>query len=358
MFNVKKWKVSTAVFLVFAVAAAGLALSSMLFPTALFSDRTPAVNQVLSYPTDDLSLASSGLAHINEPITPVTRPVGLDPRKVALGDRLFHDPQLSRNNTISCASCHKRSFGGADGEPRSIGFEGQLVSLNSPTVWNSSFNFRQFWDGRAATLEAQVNGPILDPKEMNSSWSEIIDKLSRDRTYVQAFRALYPTGIKPEAVRESIATYERTLVTPNARFDRYLEGNASSLTTTEKEGYQLFKDYGCVACHQGVNIGGNLYQRLGIMEDFFLTREAVKTADLGRMNISGRSRDRYVFKVPSLRNIALTAPYLHDGSVDTLEETINIMARYQLGREIPPDEVTLIVEFLQTLTGEMPAATQ
>ncbi|MBX2865849.1 MAG: cytochrome-c peroxidase [Leptolyngbyaceae cyanobacterium MAG.088] len=305
--------------------------------------------------------AASGLSASDamgrEPIVPLSARLALepslDPRKVALGNRLFHETQLSGNNQISCASCHKQDSGGADERPLSLGFEGQLSVLNAPTVWNSSLNFRQFWDGRVATLEEQVDEPILNPREMNTSWEAIVSELNQNDDYVRTFRQLYPTGIQPASIRDAIATYERTLVTPNARFDHYLRGDKTAITDEEKAGYQRFKDYGCVACHHGANVGGNMFQRLGVMEDFFLARGKVQTADLGRMNISGRPRDRYVFKVPSLRNVALTAPYLHDGSVETLEEVISIMGQYQLGREIPPDDVTLLVKFLQTLTGEL-----
>ena len=300
------------------------------------------------------SLASS--APSREPIVPVVPVLDLDPEKVALGSRLFHEPRLSGNNKISCASCHNRNLGGADGRVKSPGFAGQLSAFNAPTVWNSSLNFRQFWDGRAATLEEQIDEPVLNPGEMNSSWSAVISKLNQDNDYVTTFRQLYPAGIQPASIRDAIATYERTLVTPNARFDQYLKGNQTAITAAEKAGYELFKDYGCVACHQGVNIGGNMFQRLGVMQDFFIERGNVQTSDLGRMNISGRPRDRYVFKVPSLRNVALTAPYLHDGSIESLEETISIMGQYQLGREIPSEDVDLLIQFLRTLTGDTQTA--
>ncbi|MEO1791968.1 MAG: cytochrome c peroxidase [Cyanobacteria bacterium J06629_19] len=171
----------------------------------------------------------------------------------------------------------------------------------------------------------------------------------------RAFQELYPTGIQPDSIRDAIATYERSLITPNAKFDRYLRGEATAITAEEKAGYQRFKEYGCVACHHGVNIGGNMFQQLGVMKDYFLERGNVQPSDLGRMNTSGRPRDRYSFKVPSLRNVALTAPYLHDGSIESLEKVITIMGRYQLGREIPPEDVALLVKFLHTLTGELEA---
>ena len=344
----------TYLFLAVVVALAGIGLSIALsYPTGVESLENqnrfvnPFVNpSVLANQATDLSTFSSA------PILPIEPAIGLDPDRVALGNRLFHDTQLSKNNQISCASCHQNGLAGADGLPKSVGFEGKLAEFNAPTVWNSSLNFRQFWDGRAATLNEQINGPILDPEEMNSTWPEIVSKLEKDKDYVQAFRQLYPAGIQPDAIRDAIATYEQTLTTPNARFDQYLRGNQEAITAEEKAGYQAFTNYGCIACHQGVNVGGNMFQRLGIMEDFFVDRGNVQRSDLGRVNITGRSRDRYVFKVPSLRNIELTAPYLHDGSIETLDETIKIMARYQLGREIPKGDVDLIVQFLRTLTGD------
>ncbi|MBE9061441.1 cytochrome-c peroxidase [cf. Phormidesmis sp. LEGE 11477] len=290
-----------------------------------------------------------------EPIEPIPKIKKLNTQKVALGDRLFHDVRLSSDRSLSCASCHINALGGTDGLPIAIA-RGKRMGLNTPTVWNSAFNFRQHWDGRVESLEAQIDEPLLNPNEMNSTWPEVISRLSQDKGYQAAFRSLYADGIRPDAVREAIATYERALVTPDSKFDRYLKGDHSAITVQEKQGYDAFKRYGCVACHQGVNVGGNMFQRLGVMEDYFLARGNVQKVDLGRMNITGRARDRYVFKVPSLRNIELTAPYLHDGSVETLEESVRIMGQYQLGRKIPQDDTAAIVSFLRTLTGPPPDA--
>ena len=335
-----------------AVILLGLGLSMMFSHHRIIeAERSPQLSL-----SSSVAQPSAPESMSREPIVPIEAAPKLDPQKVALGSRLFRETQLSGNNQISCASCHNHDLGGADGRPRSVGFEGQLAAFNAPTVWNSSLNFRQFWDGRVTTLEAQIDHPILNPKEMNSSWPSILSKLKRDDDYVTDFRQLYTDGIQPASIRDAIATYERTLVTPNARFDQYLWGKQSAITAAEKAGYQLFKDYGCAACHQGTNVGGNMFQSLGVMKDFFVERGAIQQADLGRINISGRPRDRYVFKVPSLRNVELTAPYLHDGSVASLEEIIGIMGKYQLGREIPPDDVALIVKFLRTLTGEIKEA--
>jgi cytochrome c peroxidase len=281
----------------------------------------------------------------------VPAPLGLDPGRVTLGERLFHDPRLSQNNSISCAHCHDLRRGGSDGQGRSVGLHGAVGEVNAPTVFNSSLNFVQFWDGRAPSLEAQIDGPIHHPKEMGASWPEIIAKLKQDADYAAAFSSLYPDGLSSQNIKDAIATFERSLLTPDSRFDRFLRGESDVLTAQEKAGYALFKAYGCVACHQGVNVGGNMFQRFGVMRDYFDgTRELTK-ADLGRFNATGASQDRHIFKVPSLRNIALTAPYFHDGSAPTLEAAIHVMATYQLGRSIPPDDVDLIVQFLHTLTG-------
>lgn len=290
-----------------------------------------------------------------EPISPIPRSMPLDTRKVALGKRLFHDKRLSRDNKLACSSCHDLAKGGADGEPRSIGAAGQRADRNAPTVFNSVFNFRQFWDGRAAGLEDQIDGPLENPKEMASSWREVMAKLGADDYYPMAFRELYGS-LEPRHVKNAIAEFERSLVTPGARFDRYLEGERNALTAEELRGYRLFKSYGCIACHQGVNVGGNLYERLGVLHPY--AGQAATNPDTGRMAITGNPADMLVFKVPGLRNVARTAPYFHDGSVPTLEQAVSLMGRYQLGVAIPARDVALIVGFLRTLDGRYEEAPQ
>lgn len=287
----------------------------------------------------------------SEAIQPVPKSLPLDVRKVALGKRLFHDPRLSGDGSVACASCHDLARGGVDGRQRSLGVRGQTADLNAPTVFNSVFNFRQFWDGRAATLEDQIDGPVRNPKEMASSWPEIIEKISRDEQYAAQFQAIYG-GIEAAHLRNAIAEFERSLITPGSRFDRYLQGERSALTTDEIAGYRLFKSYGCIACHQGVNVGGNLYQRLGVMNAYFSGAADAAPENQGRARLTGRAEDRHVFKVPGLRNVALTAPYFHDGSVATLEQAVAVMGEYQLGIAIPPADTALIVKFLHTLTGD------
>jgi len=289
-----------------------------------------------------------------EPLSPLPRSVEVDTSKAALGERLFHDPILSRDHTISCASCHPLNQGGTDRRARSIGVAGAVGTINTPTVLNSAFNVVQFWDGRAATLEEQVSGPLTNPLEMASSWMDVIARLTADRDYHERFNLLYPAGITPATVADALAQFERTLITPDAPFDRYLRGEHDAIGEDAREGYQRFKDYGCASCHQGINIGGNMFQRFGVMGDYFAARQrAVEDADLGRFTVTGREEDRHVFKVPSLRNIALTAPYFHDGSAATLDEAVVVMAWYQLGRELSVEDRRVLIAFLNSLTGQL-----
>lgn len=286
-----------------------------------------------------------------EPFRPIPANVALDEGKVRLGGRLFHDPRLSGDGTLSCASCHQLELGGADGQPTPSGIGGAAIPLNSPTVLNSGFNLAQFWDGRAASLEEQAAGPLLSPVEMGSNWPHAIKVVTTDRSYGAAFAELYGGVIEPATILDAIATFERSLTTPGAPFDRYLKGETGAISERAKAGLELFTSFGCSACHQGVNMGGNLFQKLGVVVPYFKDAEAVTQANLGRFNVTGLEEDRHVFKVPSLRNIALTGPYFHDGSVQRLEEAVALMAFHQLGRSISGEEVELITEFLQTLTG-------
>ncbi len=287
-----------------------------------------------------------------EPIKPIPQSVQLSLQKVALGKKLFFDPGLSRDNSVSCASCHSLSKGGTDRRAKSLGINGAEGPINAPTVFNSGFNFKQFWDGRAGSLEEQVDGPTQAAGEMGSTWTDIVRKLQANPEYVSAFHLAYPDGLQRENVKNAIAEYERSLYTPNCRFDQYLRGNSSVLTDTEKEGYRKFKDFGCISCHQGVNVGGNMFEALGAMQDYFTARGGVTKADLGRYNVTGKEKDKFVFKVPSLRNVALTAPYFHDGSAETLEQAVGVMAEYQLGQPLSQKDIADLVAFLNTLTGE------
>ncbi|MDD2883614.1 MAG: cytochrome-c peroxidase [Dechloromonas sp.] len=269
--------------------------------------------------------------------------------KAALGERLFFEKRLSRDNTISCASCHDPARGGTDRRPVSIGIDGHTGPINAPTVFNAALNFVQFWDGRAASLEEQAAGPVHNPLEMGANWALVISKLTNDESYRLAFAQIYPQGITGETIADAIAAFEHTLLTPS-RFDLFLAGNPHALNKQEQDGYRRFLDYGCASCHQGANIGGNMFQRFGVMADYFAGRTPT-AADLGRFNVTQREADRHVFKVPSLRNVALTAPYFHDASAQTLEEAIMIMGRVQLGRELTIPDTQAIAAFLKTLNG-------
>ncbi len=291
-------------------------------------------------------------APLDEPLKPLPPIPQVDPATVELGRQLFNETQLSVNNTKSCASCHDLQTGGVDNRPFSLGFDGKPVALNTPTVFNASLNFKQFWNARVDTLEAQVEHVVTSPMEMGNDWKTVIQTLSALPHYQAAFRQIYPDGITPATVQNALATYERTLLTPNSRFDQYLLGNTDILTIEEKYGYQRFKEYGCIACHQGANIGGNMYQKFGVMDDYFKARGNPTEADLGRYLLTKDEEDRNVFKVPSLRNVAVTAPYFHDASAKTLEEAVDVMFKYQLGRIPSAEDKTLIVLFLKTLTGE------
>jgi cytochrome c peroxidase len=302
--------------------------------------------------TQAIAIADLASTESDEPIQPIVALTNLDPRKVALGRKLFHEPRLSHNNQVACANCHNLDMGGTDRKVRSVGIDGAVGVINAPTVFNSGLNFSQFWDGRAASLEKQIDGPLQSTIEMDSSWPEVIGKLKSSPEYVQDFRQIYGDEVQSDHVRDSIAEFERSLTTPNSRFDRYLRHDASAITSREKEGYRLFKSFGCASCHQGASVGGNMYQKLGIMAPYFKDRGHITNADLGRFNVTGDPNDMYMFKVPSLRNVQLTAPYFHDGSAATLPDAVRMMAKYQLGRHLADDEVESIVEFLKTLTGE------
>jgi len=299
-----------------------------------------------------ISTASVALP-LNEPLQPLPDVVAQDPQQVELGRQLFNEVRLSANGTLSCASCHRLDHGGADDKPLSIGFQGNTLPINTPTVFNAALNFKQFWNGRADSLTAQIHEVVQSPQEMGGSWEHVSAQLSSDSHYRTAFAAAYTDGVTIANIQQALQSYERTLITPNSRFDRYLKGDTNILTLEEKYGYQRFKQYGCIACHQGINIGGNMFQKFGVMGDYFKARGNVTNADQGRFLVTGNEADRNVFKVPSLRNIALTAPYFHDGSAATLEQAVDVMFTYQLGRVPTEQDKSLIVQFLKTLTGEL-----
>ena len=289
---------------------------------------------------------------VKEPIQPIPLNLFLNPSKVALGEKLFQEVRLSSDNQVSCVNCHDLSKGGADRRAYSVGVKGTIGKINSPTVFNIAYNFRFNWNGRFDSLSDHTDALLQNPAVMGSQWSDLLTKLRADSEYPPAFAQIYADGITKANVINAIVTYEKSLYTPNSRFDRYLRGDSTALTGLEKDGYRLFKAYGCVSCHQGVNVGGNMFQKFGVIGNYFADRGNITEADWGRFTVTEEEADRYVFRVPSLRNVAITAPYFHDGSAKTLEEAVSIMVKYQLGRPIPSDYLNLIVQFLHTLTGE------
>lgn len=334
---------------------AGFALGLLALAAALWALRPNDVNPA------DLGLSPARIlrpAHSLEVTQALPLRVPLDPRRVALGRQLFHDPRLSVDDTVSCASCHALAAGGVDRRARSVGVKGGVGGINAPTVLNSGLNMVQFWDGRATTLEDQIDGPVQHPLEMGSTWPTALAKLQADPRYPAQFAALYPAGITVETVKDAIATFERALVTPNSAFDRFLRGDAQAIEAPAQRGWALFQSYGCAACHQGVNLGGNMYEKMGLMGDYFADRGQITLADLGRFNLTHDPQNLHEFRVPSLRNVALTPPYFHDGSEQTLEQAILVMARYQLGRVVPATDVSDIAAFLRSLSAELPAEAQ
>jgi len=283
----------------------------------------------------------------DEMFTPIPTSVEYNKNKMELGKKLFFDPILSKDDTISCASCHDISSGGDDGKKISTGIDGKLGRFNAPTILNARFNFVQFWDGRSKDLFEQSIHPIINDFEMGSEdIPALIEKLKHSKYNVK-FKTLYKDGVTQHNLQEVLAEYGSSLITPNSRFDKYLKGDSAALRHDEVEGLELFKEIGCSICHHGVNLGGNLYARFGVLGRAY-------TKELGKYNVTKDEKDKYVFKVPSLRNIELTSPYFHDGRFKTLYEAIEFMAKYQLGKELDKKNVQKIEAFLKTLTGEVP----
>jgi cytochrome c peroxidase len=263
-----------------------------------------------------------------EPITPVPQPPPADPVKLALGASLFADQRLSHDGSLACSSCHDVHTNGADDGRRN----GSKMPLTTLSVFNAALSFRLNWEGNFRTLEAEAQSALESPPLMNTSVAEVLKKLKNDPKEVKQFRHAYGHAPDRESLLDAIATYERSLLTPGSRFDRWLQGDHQALTSEELAGYKLFRSLGCISCHQGVNIGGNLYERHGIFHP------------LG-------SPQPVILRVPSLRNVATMAPYFHDGSAPTLDDAVSKMAAAQLDRQLSDRQVQLIVAFLKTLTG-------
>jgi cytochrome c peroxidase len=307
---------------------------------------------------DDLSTRAQQLFK-PVPTAPPELPGNLStPAKVELGKILYFDPRLSASHAISCNSCHNIGLGGADAEPTSIGHRWQHGGRNAPTVFNAVFNKAQFWDGRAKDLEQQAGGPIVNPIEMASPEPHVAEQLKGTPGYREAFDKAFPGEPSPITlgnVQKAIAVFEATLITPNAPFDRFLQGDQSALSAVQKEGLALFIDRGCASCHNGINVGGGMYAPFGVVEK--PGADILPAADKGRFTVTKTASDEYVFKVPTLRNIALTAPYFHSGQAWDLRQAVAVMGASQLGIQLISDDVDKITAFLDGLTGEQPKVT-
>ncbi|MBN2492929.1 MAG: heme-binding domain-containing protein [Planctomycetes bacterium] len=301
--------------------------------------------------------ASAGVAEPfrSEVVQPLPGWLELDAKKAALGEDLYHDPRLSGDDATSCATCHALEKAGTDRLRFSRAVGGRTAALNAPTTLNAQFQFAHSWDGRAATLEEQAVSHITDPAAMGATWSEVVVKLEKDTALAEAFRAVDPGGITQQGIVGALAEYARSLLTPGCALDGYLQGDASALTEDEKEGLRIFKASGCATCHCGNILGGRSFEIMGLRRDYFGLRGDVREADNGRYNVTGLEADRFRFKVPTLRNIAETPPYFHDGSTSDLRAAVRTMDSHQVGGRLSELDLDRVMKFLRTLTGKMPA---
>ncbi len=299
--------------------------------------------------------AKSGVAEkfANEPIWPIPQRLDVDPKKAKLGSILYHHKALSGDETVSCATCHPLDNAGVDAIQTSTGIRKQKGDINAPTVFNAVFNVKQFWDGRANSLEEQAGGPPLNPVEMDGgSWDAIAKRLLKDSSFTADFKKVYPQGFTKETITDAIAQFERTLITPNSPFDKYLKGDEKAISEAAKKGYEIFKTANCSVCHAGQNIGGQTFEYMGLQGDYFKNRGNVgKINDTGLASATKDTRDERKFKTPTLRNVAHTAPYFHDGSTTDLKEATKIMAKYQTGVQLTESDIDNLVEFLKSLSG-------
>lgn len=302
----------------------------------------------------------------DRPPVPADNP--LTEAKVELGKQLFFEPRLSATGTVSCNSCHNVMGSGTDNIRTSFGIHGERGGRNSPTVWNAAFFSAQFWDGRAATLEDQAKGPILNPVEMGMpDEAAAVERIRAIPGYVRQFQAVFG-GADPvtyDNIARAIASYERTLLTPNSPFDRFVKGDKTALSGAAQRGMQAVQELGCTGCHNGplfagpaaLAMGHGFFQRFPTFTDNEYVSKYRLDQDPGRYEVTHEEADRHMWRVPTWRNVALTAPYFHNGSVDTLDEAVRVMAQTQLNRELSEDQVADIVAFLEGLTGEFPQQT-
>lgn len=303
--------------------------------------------------TTDLHADDKGEAAIarkHEPLSPLPTAPVLSETKVRLGGRLFHDPILSGRQTLACSSCHDLATGGTIRAQRTVGYEGRMHAFNAPTIFNVGNNYRLGWRGKHTSLEVQNENVLLDTNLMANDWETLIPRLSATPFYRTQFASVYNSQPKREAVLDALVAFQRSLATPNAPFDRFLQGERDAITPSQQYGYKLFKEYGCVSCHQGSNVGGNMFQIFGVFAD--PTTVDLPASKTPQWPLSAAQQDQETFRVPSLRNVEVTAPYFHDGRAETLSEAVSIMGITQLGRELATDEIDAIVAFLQSLTGD------
>lgn len=294
------------------------------------------------------ALPATAPAPANNPTTP---------EKVALGQMLYHDPRLSSTGTVSCASCHNTMLGGEDNRPNSMGVNGQTGGRSAPTVWNAAFNQVQFWDGRAASLEEQAAGPVTNPIEMGmKSWDDVVARLKTIEGYQAAFeKAFGKDSITKDNATKAIAAYERTLITPNSPYDKYVQGDQSALTEQQVRGMNKAVELGCTGCHSGPAFNGpGMFQKFPVNSSGYFEAKYHFKKDKGLAEVTKKAEDENLWKVPTLRNVALTAPYFHNGSVKTLNEAVKLMAKLQLNQDLSDEEIADIVSFLNALTGEFP----
>ena len=321
-------------------------LTRLTFAFALAASALSEVNTACAV-EPNIAVLRSQFQPLPDHIDSVENPT--TPEKVALGKKLFMDTMLSTDHDISCNSCHGLTTFGVDGQATSEGHRGVRGERNSPTVYNAALHFTQFWDGRAKDLEAQALGPVMNPVEMAMpSEAVVVERIAADKVYTTLFKAAFPEDPAPLSFNnmgKAIASFERTLLTPS-RFDAFLKGDDQALTPAELAGLEQFRNSGCVACHNGPALGGQMYQKLGLVKPYL-------TKDQGRYVLTKNESDRFVFKVPSLRNIGMTGPYFHDGSVGTLDRAVQLMGEHQLGKTLSKAETESLVAFLRSLTGEV-----
>lgn len=308
-----------------------------------------------------LALSGAASAVFAGEALPTTAPAPADnpttPEKVALGKMLYHDPRLSSTGTVSCASCHNTMLGGEDNRPNAMGVNGQTGDRSAPTVWNAAFNQVQFWDGRAASLEEQAAGPVTNPIEMGmKSWDDVVARLKSIEGYQEAFeQAFGKDSISKDTATKAIAAYERTLITPNSPYDNYVNGDASALTEQQIRGMNKATELGCTSCHSGPAFNGpGMFQKFPVHSSGYFEAKYHFKKDKGLAEVTQKAEDENLWKVPTWRNVALTAPYFHNGSVKTLDEAVRLMAKLQLDQELSEGDVADIVAFLNALTGEFP----